>query len=66
MFVHDALSELVLCGETDIPATDIRISINNLKKTITGENITGFQKQFQVSLISFVCILIYSHEYLTC
>ena len=48
MFVHDALSELVLCGETDIPAADIRISINNLKKTITGENITGFQKQFQV------------------
>ena len=57
MFVHDALSELVLCGETDIPAADIRISINNLKKTITGENITGFQKQFQVYLLHFDIII---------
>ena len=48
MFVHDALSEWVLCGETDIAAADIRKSITNLKKNITGDTITGFQKEFQV------------------
>ena len=42
------MSELVLCGETDIAAADIRISINQMKRNITGENITGFQKQFEV------------------
>ena len=48
MFVHDALSELVLCGETDMIAADIRKGINKLKRTISGDTITGFQKEFQV------------------
>ena len=48
MFVHDALSEWVLCGETDMTAADIKNSINSLKKNITGDTITGFQKEFQV------------------
>ena len=42
------MSELVMCGDTDIAAADIRISINQMKRNITGENITGFQKQFKV------------------
>ena len=48
IFIHDAMSELVLCGETDIAAAEMRISINQMKRNITGETITGFQKQFQV------------------
>ena len=44
MFIHDALSDLVVCGETDILAANIRINTNR----ITGEEVTGFQKQFQV------------------
>ena len=48
MFIHDALSELVVCGETDILAANIRININHMKEYATGEAVTGFQKQFQV------------------
>ena len=48
MFIHDALSELVVCGETDIPVASIRINISQLQKLIVGEAITGFQKQFKV------------------
>ena len=49
MFIHDALSELVVCGETDILAPTIRININHMKEYATGEAVIGFQKQFQVS-----------------
>ena len=48
------MSELVLCGETDIAAADIRISINQMKRNITGETITGFEKQFQVYCTLYV------------
>ena len=40
------MSELVLCGETDIAAADIRISINQMKRNV--KTITGFEKQFEV------------------
>ena len=50
VFIHDALSELVVCGETDILAANIRININHMKEYATGEAVTGFQKQFQVTI----------------
>ena len=56
MFIHDALSELVVCGETDILAANIRININHMKEYVSGETVTGFQKQFQVIM---ECILDY-------
>ena len=49
VFIHDALSELVQCGETEVLAANVRISINQLKRNVTDDpNTTGFQKQFQV------------------
>ena len=48
VFIHDALSELFVCGETDILAANIRINTNRMKEYTTGEAVTGFQKQFQV------------------
>ena len=48
VFIHDALNELVVCGETDIPVANIRTTINRLQKLVIGEAITGFLKQFQV------------------
>ena len=50
MFIHDALSELVVCGETEVTAADLRIVMNQLKRQAVGEttDITGYQKQFQV------------------
>lgn len=46
MFIHDALSELLVCGETEVPVADLRIKINQLSRKT--EAITGYQKQFQV------------------
>ena len=49
VFIHDALSELVQCGETEVLAANLRISINQLERNITDDpNTTGYQKQFQV------------------
>ena len=56
VFIHDALSELVVCGETDILAANIRINTNCMKE-VTGEAITGFQKQFQVIMLVVVCFI---------
>ena len=54
MFIHDSLSELVVCGETDIVAADIRIIINQMMRQVAGDTeTTGFQKEFQVM---FVCV----------
>ena len=49
VFIHDALSELVQCGETEVLASNLRISINQLERNVTDDpNTTGYQKQFQV------------------
>ena len=55
MFIHDSLSELVVCGETEIAAADVRIVMSQMKRRVAGDNITGFQKQFQVSHSMTVC-----------
>ncbi len=59
IFLHDALKELIVCGETEIHAHTLTITVNNLKQhTLSAENEgvakgeedtpTGFQKQFKV------------------
>ena len=54
MFVHDSLSELVMCGETEVGATNFRIKMNTLRKPIAGDpsGATGFQRQFEVQVVS--------------
>ena len=47
-FIHDALSELVVCGATDVAAADIRVLSNEMSEIVERDGITGFQKQFQV------------------
>ena len=48
MFIHDALNELIMCGETEIAATNLRTTINHLSTQIEGEKMSGFEHQFQV------------------
>ena len=51
MFIHDSLSELVVCGETEVAAGDLRIKMMSLKRpAVTGDSSspTRYQKQFQV------------------
>ena len=47
MFIHCGLSELVVCGETEVAAANLRIAVNNLERQ-TGTGITGLQKHMQV------------------
>ena len=50
IFIHDALDELITCGETDIPAAGLRVKVNRLRKIVPGKGITGFAEQFQVEI----------------
>ena len=49
-FIHDALDELITCGETEMAATDLRIRINKLYRSTGASGMTGFQQQFQVKM----------------
>ena len=48
VFIHDALNELITCGETDIAANSLRIVVNRLSKHAKGKEISGFLNQFEV------------------
>ena len=49
MFIHDALEELITCGETDISVGNMRLKVNRLYKIVPGKAISGFEDQFKVS-----------------
>ena len=58
MFVHDSLSELVVCGETEMMGADIRIIMSQVMGQKVGySNTTGFQKEFQVMHVC-VCVCV--------
>ena len=51
-FIHDAVLETLICGDTQIPASDIQRALDRLKKAdknFDGPGMTGFHKQFQVN-----------------
>ena len=50
VFIHDALCELITCGETDIAAPALKVKIQRLSKVLPGKGISGFQEQFRVSV----------------
>ena len=50
MFIHDALCELIVCGDTEIAALSLRMTINRLHKQAEGKLVFGFEHQFQVRL----------------
>ncbi|XP_064386538.1 sushi, von Willebrand factor type A, EGF and pentraxin domain-containing protein 1-like isoform X2 [Halichondria panicea] len=50
IFLHDALRELIVCGETEIPAHALMTTVNQLKEPAAADENTptGFQRQFKV------------------
>lgn len=48
MFIHDALDELITCGETAIRAPDLRAAINTLNEVNPKNAMTKFEEQFKV------------------
>ena len=51
VFVHDALCEVIQCGDTEILASRLSSTVENMAQNISGQTITGFQEQFQVSTV---------------
>ena len=51
VFIHDALNELITCGETEI-TSNLRAKFNHLPKQILGKGTTRFNKQFQISPVT--------------
>ncbi len=49
-FIHDAVMESLLCGDTRIPAFDLQRAVERLAQT-EDENggKTGFEQQFEVN-----------------
>ena len=48
MFLHRAVRELLLFGDTTIKIVDLRHAINRMKTKKPGDMETGFEKQFKV------------------
>ena len=60
MFIHDALDELILCGETAFNVQNLRVKISRMSKTVPGKSVTGFQEQFKVSIL---CNIVTLHNF---
>ena len=54
MFIHDAILESVTCGDTQIAATNLRMSIAKMKKKDNQNEPHGFKHQFNVTYIGTV------------
>ena len=57
VFIHDALCELITCGETDIAAPALKVKIQRLAKVVPGKGLTGFQEQFQVCIVHIMSVV---------
>ena len=56
MFLHDALDEVILCGETAFNVQNLRVKMTRMSKTVPGKHVTGFQEQFKVH--TYIIILL--------
>ena len=49
--------ETLICGDTQIPASDLRRALDRLGKMDKNfSNMTGFEKQFQVTLNVYLIV----------
>ena len=46
MYIHEALSEYLVCGDTSFAIMNARVHMRNMGAVEDGK--TGFQKQFEV------------------
>ena len=47
-FIHDALEELITCGDTAILSHNLHAKIETLGRIVHGKITSGFQDQFEV------------------
>jgi len=48
MFIHDAILEAVLCGNTEVPARSLNTHIKNLTTLQTRDGVTNMEIEFKV------------------
>ncbi|KAL5486720.1 hypothetical protein EMCRGX_G019237 [Ephydatia muelleri] len=53
VYIHDAILEQIMCGDTEIDAGNFRVKVNNMYKVAAGNGTNGFVQQFQ--LLNDVC-----------
>ena len=53
MFLHDAILESVRCGDTQIGAANLRVTLHKYGKKDPQTGLNTFQSQFDVSLSQF-------------
>ena len=51
IFIHDAVMEAVLCGNTEVPARNLYAHIQRLTDRGLADAITGIEREFRVILI---------------
>ena len=49
-FIHNALDELLTCGETEIAAANMRVVIGKLRRVVSQRKAVGFHVQLEVML----------------
>ena len=57
VFIHDALEEMITCGDTSISSANLRTKIGNMHRIIPDKSIAGFSDQFQVRMRLCYCVL---------
>ena len=60
IFIHDALLEAVMSGNTEIPARNLYAHIQKLTQPEPGETVTGMELEFKVG-VHLVAILYYKN-----
>ena len=53
MFIHDALCDYITCGDTSVPAHELRIVIAKLQRVDQHTKSTNLQEQFAVSYYEY-------------
>ena len=57
IFIHDALDDLITCGETAFNVQSLRVKVSKMSKVIPGTDKTGYQEQFEVRMYMYeLCI----------
>lgn len=54
IFIHDAILEACLCGETAIPVNEFALTYKELLRVDSQSNSSQLREEFQVSILFYV------------
>lgn len=64
MFIHDAILEACLCGETAIPVLEFALTYKEMLRVDSQSNTSQLREEFQVRLVGhFVNIVLATGNY---